>query len=76
MKHKDKVEGVIVEIDDGDKSTDDITELHGKLAEEADDELVVSAIKILKDRGYKIIPPGKWGEKDAWFDAYSASVFE
>jgi hypothetical protein len=62
MKHKDKIDGTIIEMDDGDKSTDDITELHGKLAEEADDELVASAIKILKDRGYIIISPRYWGE--------------
>jgi hypothetical protein len=54
MRHKDKVDGVVVEIDDGDESTEYITELHGKLAEEADDELVEFAMKILRDRGYEI----------------------
>jgi len=54
MKHKDKIEGIIIEMDDGDKSTDDITELHGILAEEADNDLVEFAKKILLDRGYKV----------------------
>lgn len=55
MKHKDIIHGIPVEMDDGDKYTDDITYLHGKFAEENDDRLVEYAMKILKDRGYKVI---------------------
>jgi len=70
MKHRSKIEGIEVELDDGDKSTEDITELHGKLAEEADEQLVQFALKILKNRGYKIISSEEaW--KNAWFDAYT-----
>jgi len=67
MKHKDIVDGVEVEFDDGDEATEDITELHGKLAEQADDEMVKSWIRDLKKRGYTIIPPAKKkGKKVAW----------
>lgn len=49
------INDVIYELDDGDESTNDITELHGKLAEDADNELVDFAYTILVDRNYKVI---------------------
>ena len=58
MKHRSKIEGIEVELDDGDKSTEDITELHGKLAEEAGEDLVKFAMKILEARCYTIIKRG------------------
>ncbi len=62
MKYRNKIEGVVFELDDGDKSTDGVVELHGELAEEADDELITSSIKILRTRGYLIVNPkfAKW----------------
>ena len=58
MKHKNVVDNVMYEMNDGDDSTEDITELHGKLAEQADDEMVASWILGLKKRGYKVVIEG------------------
>lgn len=59
MKYKNMVDGVKVILDDGDKDTDDITELLGSFADEADNELVDFSYKILVDRGYEVkVPKG------------------
>ena len=38
MKQRTKIDGVIIEIDDGNWRTSDITMLDGELADEADEE--------------------------------------
>jgi len=54
MKHRDRVDGVIIQIDDGDKSTDDIVELHGELNDEGNKEDVEFALRHLQGQGYEI----------------------
>jgi hypothetical protein len=60
MKHKFKKDGLEFIIDDGDRSTDDITELHGQFADEAEDELIEFALKILEKHGWICEPPPKF----------------
>lgn len=55
MKSRTKIDGVEIELDDGDINTSHITELDGELADEADDELEKSRIQFLISRGYTVI---------------------
>lgn len=55
MKSRTKIDGVEIELDDGDINTSYITELDGELADEADDELEKSRIQFLISRGYTVI---------------------
>jgi len=55
MKKRTKIDGVVMEIDDGDKSTDDIVELFGELNEEADQERLQFLKRHAASYGYKIV---------------------
>ena len=66
MKHRDKIDGVVNEMDDGDKETSDITEIHGEFREQAVAESIKFALDLLKgcgcdmlefEKGYLITKP-------------------
>lgn len=55
MKKRTKIEGVIIEIDDGDTSTDDIVELFGELNKEADQQRLQFLKRHAASYGFKIV---------------------
>ena len=54
MKRQIRVDGVSIEVDDGDEYTSDITELDGEIAREEDEGREQRMIKELRRRGYTI----------------------